>query len=358
MIGMRFSRLVVIENSIEKPTHCLCKCDCGKIKLIAKASLKYNRTKSCGCLHKEKISEITKKLRGINENDFIGQKFSRLTVKSVNGKDEYGQWNYLCICDCGKERDISRVGLISGRSQSCGCLNSELTAERLIKRHSEDQSYLDFIGQKFGMLTVTDRYEELNNDGRYEFLCECECGKETKVLKSNLVAGRTLSCGCYNSELLREKFREYRRLKGYNENIPLRDIIEVLRSNTGYLVRDIIIELDKKRCVMCSSLNNLHIHHIEPVSYFLNLNDKNTYNKLYDSENLICLCKNCHKKAHNNEWKDLDLDIKIQLIRIRKDNPINSILKNKYIEIVESTIVKFINNFNYKLINLDNQLCQ
>jgi hypothetical protein len=349
MIGTRFGRLIVIEDSIEKPTHYLCKCDCGNIKLIDKKSLKYGRTKSCGCLHKEKVGAAAKKIRGINENDFIGQKFSRWTVESVNGKDKYGQWHYICICDCGNKGDVSRVSLISGKSQSCGCLNSELTTARLIKRHSEDESYLDFIGQKFGMLTVIGRSEKINNDGRYEYICKCECGKETNVLKSNLTSGRTMSCGCYNSALMKKRFEDYRISKGYDKNIFMNEIFNTLRNNTFGLMKHLIIELDQNKCVLCNSTTNLHVHHINPLSNFLDINNKDTYINLYNVENLICLCRNCHKKAHK---KKIDLNIQTILLEHRKKNPINQKLKNEYSKI-EINIKEFINNFNYNLISFE-----
>lgn len=64
--------------------------------------------------------------------DLTGQRFGRLTVIS---KKEYRdsrrpriKWH--CVCDCGKEVDILGANLTSGHTQSCGCLNSELTTER------------------------------------------------------------------------------------------------------------------------------------------------------------------------------------------------------------------------------------
>lgn len=55
--GQRFSRLVVLKmDRIEKgTTFWLCRCDCGKEKIIRKASLISKQTKSCGCLKSEKF---------------------------------------------------------------------------------------------------------------------------------------------------------------------------------------------------------------------------------------------------------------------------------------------------------------
>lgn len=61
--------------------------------------------------------------------DIIGMKFGRLKVVSVfettqkNGKT---QIIYLCICDCGKEKRVSRSSLIYKKVHSCGCLQKEI----------------------------------------------------------------------------------------------------------------------------------------------------------------------------------------------------------------------------------------
>lgn len=54
---------------------------------------------------------------------------------------------------------------------------------------------MDYTGQKFGMLTVTERVES-NKRGERRFLCMCDCGTEVVVLGANLRAGKTKSCGC------------------------------------------------------------------------------------------------------------------------------------------------------------------
>lgn len=54
MIGLRYGNLVVISISskrIDKHVYFNCKCDCGKLKIIAKSSLRHpsRAVKSCGC---------------------------------------------------------------------------------------------------------------------------------------------------------------------------------------------------------------------------------------------------------------------------------------------------------------------
>ena len=57
---------------------------------------------------------------------------------------------------------------------------------------------IDIIGKKFGRLTVIS-FSHSNGYRKY-YLCKCECGKEKIIYKGNLLAGRTLSCGCLQKE--------------------------------------------------------------------------------------------------------------------------------------------------------------
>ena len=61
-------------------------------------------------------------------------------------------------------------------------------------------------GDKFGRWTVVEQVHRRN--AGIEYRCVCECGTEKIVYKSNLVSGRTKSCGCYQKELYKETKRK------------------------------------------------------------------------------------------------------------------------------------------------------
>lgn len=61
----------------------------------------------------------------------------------------------------------------------------------------------DLTGEVFGRLTVV---EYAHTSEKYYWVCRCECGKQTLVYSSNLLSGRTQSCGCLGSESSRERF--------------------------------------------------------------------------------------------------------------------------------------------------------
>ncbi len=69
----------------------------------------------------------------------IGDRFGRYTVIAELPRRIVRNW--LCRCDCGTERSVGHSNLTSGHSKSCGCLQRELMAARMIK-HGESCSTL------------------------------------------------------------------------------------------------------------------------------------------------------------------------------------------------------------------------
>lgn len=56
--------------------------------------------------------------------DITGQRFGKLKVLNFAYKEK-GVYYWLCQCDCGKEKIISRNHLQSLHTKSCGCLQKE-----------------------------------------------------------------------------------------------------------------------------------------------------------------------------------------------------------------------------------------
>ena len=57
--------------------------------------------------------------------DLVNQRFGRLLVIRRDGSNRHGQSAFICRCDCGTEKRISRVSLRTGHANSCGCLHRE-----------------------------------------------------------------------------------------------------------------------------------------------------------------------------------------------------------------------------------------
>lgn len=110
--GLKFDflqPLAVVGANKQKNTLWLCKCDCGKTKIVAANYLKRkDRIKSCGCNGRNKWDCI------------IGQRFGFWTVKEKlkqSGKRLY----FICQCDCGTIKMQASFDLINKKTQSCGC---------------------------------------------------------------------------------------------------------------------------------------------------------------------------------------------------------------------------------------------
>lgn len=124
--------------------------------------------------------------------DMTGKTFGRLTaIKDVGSKDNTRMWQFNC--SCGNQFVAKGTAVRFGRTLSCGCLANDLSSER--KR-------LKLEGQRFTRLLVI-KCTGPSKHGHVQWLCKCDCGKETIVSGTALVRGKSNSCGCIRSETAR-----------------------------------------------------------------------------------------------------------------------------------------------------------
>lgn len=142
--GRRFGKLVALKQVGESGRKAgrqkwLCRCDCGKEKIIVKTSLLQGVTNSCGCLFQEKALE----------------NFSKFTKKGMLTPIKYSRSNYgIFRCDCGNELEIRIDGFKSGHSTSCGCYGlknsvEKLRLSRITHGMSETRLYKIFRGMRY-----------------------------------------------------------------------------------------------------------------------------------------------------------------------------------------------------------------
>lgn len=128
LTGQRFGRLTVIERtkrpmgSNAQGPFWRCKCDCGRSVVVTGSNLRYGRTQSCGCLHKERFTSSGARR---DTEDLTGQRFGRLTVveraeQPEDAKTKGAYW--LCRCDCGGTKIALSGSLRNGGVTSCGCM--------------------------------------------------------------------------------------------------------------------------------------------------------------------------------------------------------------------------------------------
>jgi len=187
--GQVFGRLTAVEP-VEgtKPQKWVCQCSCGGTKAISKYDLLNGKSTSCGCLHKEQLGERSK-ARMKHKIPEVGDVYGRLTITEV--KDEK---NFVARCSCGTIKSFTYNALVLSEVRSCGCLQSERTAQANRKRKQISTA----VGDVFGRLTVT----SVDDEGNCE--CSCSCGGITSTQERNLHHYGKRSCGCLDKEHLAE----------------------------------------------------------------------------------------------------------------------------------------------------------
>lgn len=180
-----------ISTSGQHQKQWLCRCICGKEKIVIQSSLKSGRSSSCGCMASKKYSQKI-------DEGMIGRKFGRLTVISraedyVSPKGAHSpKWH--CLCDCGNKIDIMGMSLKNGDTTSCGCKQPN---------HQQEYKVKDYTGQQFGDLTVLFK---ITGTHPTKYKCSCACGNQVEIYQKNLTNGSKTHCGC---KTVRKKYQRH-----------------------------------------------------------------------------------------------------------------------------------------------------
>lgn len=133
--GQKFGRWTAIEPVRKETSRGIfwnCICECGTVRCVSGESLRRGKSRSCGCL-KVPAKE--------------GDRFGRLVAIRRYKVNSIARWE--CICDCGNIVDVAERDIITGKTQSCGCLNRE----NLIRRNtthgkSGERIYIIWVGMR------------------------------------------------------------------------------------------------------------------------------------------------------------------------------------------------------------------
>ena len=131
----RFGRLVALEHLPGGKYKC--QCNCGNTTIVATYNLVNGNTQSCGCLQKEKTSEMS-------FISLVGQKFGKLTVLERVENNRFNHVCWKCQCECGSITIVDGTNLKNGNTTSCGCVKSkgESKINILLQQHN-----INFIAQ-------------------------------------------------------------------------------------------------------------------------------------------------------------------------------------------------------------------
>ena len=96
--------------------------------------------------------------------DLTGQRYGRLVVVDRMGSNEYGQAEWLCVCDCGNKVTVQGRSLKTGHTKSCGCLRRDL-GQTLNAKHNDSGSRLFSIWSTMKKRTTNKNYKDYAHYG-------------------------------------------------------------------------------------------------------------------------------------------------------------------------------------------------
>jgi hypothetical protein len=163
-VGHRYGKLVVVRragsNSRGRPLW-FCRCDCGGTANAPAPNLANGTTRSCGCLRRGPPHRTTPK------HDLRGRRFGKLTVTSYVGMrtGSCGSGaHWLCVCDCGAEREYYAAALVFGSLNSCGCVRKAIISRAAIT-HGRSGTRCYRIWQGIRSRCLNPRYHAYPNYG-------------------------------------------------------------------------------------------------------------------------------------------------------------------------------------------------
>jgi hypothetical protein len=124
LISKKYNRLTIIDIDKDKSTknrkYYICLCNCGKFKSIRKDHIISGRSKSCGCLQKEKVSEVNKVIHSkINLTEDYGRYIKIFFFNTDNftiiDKDDYKKIKDYCWTELAYKTSSYAVTCINNK---------------------------------------------------------------------------------------------------------------------------------------------------------------------------------------------------------------------------------------------------
>ena len=278
LTGKQFENLTVlyrgediIKNGKIRRVRWHCRCNCGNELDIIADNLKKRPNMTCNeCANKRRAEN--------NRINVVGNKYGRLTILETIPNTH--PTKVKCRCDCGNEHIGDQADIVSGHTQSCGCLHRDRTSESNVK---------DWTGivSDYGVEFL---YQDVMNDkGQWLWRCKCGmCGNKFTALPARINNDHITSCGCASQssgerlvmstleELNAEFVTQYSFQDCRSVNALRFDFAVFYNSNLLYL-----IEYDGKQ-------------HFEPIDLFGGIDGFNDRQKRDAIKNNYCKQHNIH----------------------------------------------------------------
>lgn len=161
-------------------------------------------------------------------------------------------------------------------------------------------------GQKNNLLTAISKFSK---NGRWYWLCSCDCGGQTSIREDFFISGKTKSCGCFGSRNSIYKINQKLPGESTFNSIFRAYVISAKKRNYSFdLSKYEFKKLIEQECFYCG---------VAPVFSPRTKNEHGTYyangidrinNKLgYVFENCVTCCKSCNIAKASMSLRDFYL---------------------------------------------------
>lgn len=178
--------------------------------------------------------------------DRVGDRYGRLVVISLAGKNSKNKYLWLCKCDCGNEKVIVGENLSSGKTKSCGCLRAEFLSKSdwQFKLHEDREKAL--LKVQYSHLKRRDRNKGFNATIDFETF--------TTLSKSPCKY-----CGVTHSREIEDRSSECKNRARLSDYVLMCNGIDRIDSSEGY---------SKSNCVPCCKFCNTAKNTMSDLDFF------------------------------------------------------------------------------------------
>ncbi len=262
--GQKLNKLSFIENTGQKRgTRFLWKleCDCGNTVITTPNQVVSGRRTSCGCDKKSKAQIQIERL--------TGQKFNSLTFIKPTGERNGYRVVWEVLCDCGSINIVRfPSNITSGHTKTCGCSNGPK----------------DWTGYKHNMLTFVRPTNTKCKFGHILWEVLCNCGNTVIRNPSDIIYGKTMSCGCYAKS--GDNQRKYPK--------ELANARHIWLSNYRECPFDIFLNLTQQDCHYCGQKPSNKAQKQNAPPFIYNGLDRKNSSGDHSPDNVVPCCWTCN----------------------------------------------------------------
>lgn len=204
LVGKKIANLKILKYIYEgrHKEYFICKCDCGKIKKIYADNVRYNRTKSCGCLNKKENQENPHNIKHNMTKTRLCRIWYGMRARCYNkNSTQYYLWGGKGIKMCKEWEDIKQGFKNFYNWAINNGYKENLSIDRIDGNKDYEPSNCRWVTAK-EQARNTNRVINITYKG--ETHCISEWSKITKINKS------TIYSRYKNGKQIEEIFKEYK----------------------------------------------------------------------------------------------------------------------------------------------------